>query len=453
MDYDRWAKSLNESSWSYENLLSYFKKSENFTGSNPFAPIDSTYHGYSGTLHNTHVVPPQNISANFLKAVEELGYNITDYNGKQQMGASILQYNMDKGQRFDNGLGFLSTVKNRKNLEILDCSYVIKIDISGNEVKGVIFTRNNNTYIARNRKEVILSAGALSSPQILMLSGLGPKDHLESLGIPVIKDLPVGKFLLAHVSTTIPFSSNITFESESLRKSIEDLLQGEGSLTRPMIYDAVGFFKTSVEQNEYPDIEILFGNISKSELTRKIYSYSEETINVLTQNSSNLFTLQPTVLHPKSMGTLTLKSASPFDYPLIDPNVFSDKHNSDLETLYQGVLLILKLLETKAFKSMNVRLALKQFPGCEHTEAMSREYWYCYFRRVTRLVYHEVNTCPMDTNASTGVVDRELKVFGIKHLRVADASVIPVPTTGHTNAPCTMIGEKAADLIKQHYIV
>lgn len=453
-DYDKWAELVNDPGWNYENLLPLFKKSENFKRTNPYVPIDEDFHGYKGPLHISQAAPPLDFAHTMLRAATQIGYNITDYNGRNQLGASIFQYFMKDGLRFDHEMAFLSPVKQRPNLEILGGSYVIKIDIDDKKkVKGVIFTRKHKTYIARNRKEVILSAGAICSPQILMLSGIGPKEHLESLGIPVVQDLPVGKTMYDHTMTVLTFTSNVTLETPTFRESLKQLLHGQGPLTRVLATDAVGFFKTPVEEIEnYPDVEFFFANFTSFGILPKWFGFSQETADALAQNSSISFSISPYILHQKSFGTVTLKSADPFDYPLINPNILSDKENKDLETFYQAVQIILKLLETDTFRSMNVAFAVRQLPGCEHTQSMSREYWYCYFRRVSALLYHGSSTCMSGTSPKTAVVDNELNVFGIESLRVADASVIPFAVSGHTNAPCTVVGEKASEIIKQYYM-
>lgn len=447
LDYEKWSELLQDPNWSYEHVLPYFKKSETLIRTNPYVPIDKRYHGYRGPLRMSQNIPPLNLSGTILKGINEMGYNITDYNGKQRLGGSIFQYYNKNGLRFDPEMAFLSPIKHRKNLKVLDRSYVTKIEFfrGSNKVKGVIFTRDNRTFIARCEKEVILSAGAIASPQILMLSGVGPREHLESLGIPVVQELPVGKTLMDHTITYLTLSSNVTFTEESLETSIKKLLRGRGPLASVALLDAVGFFKTPVERIEnYPDVEFMFINI-----TRSVGSFRQDVRNALISNVSNPIGVQLILLHQKSYGTVTLKSACPFEYPLIDPNLLSDKNNSDLETLYQGVQILSKLLETKALRSINASLIVPQIPECTHTELMSREYWYCYFRTVTILGLHATATCLSGTNPKTAVVDKELRVFGVRGLRVADAGVVPNDVTGHTNAICTMIGEKVSDLIKK----
>lgn len=451
-DYERWSKLLNDSSWSFENLLPYFKKSENFTRTNFQVPFDVNYHGFHGPLHMTQSYPPQKISNNILEGSQQMGYDIIDSNGVKHLGSSIFQIFASNGRRFDPEMAFLSTIKGRKNLRILDGSYVTKIEVCNTtkQVKGVIFTRQSKTYVARIRNEVILSAGTISSPQILMLSGIGPQEHLESLRIPIIQNLPVGVTLRDHSITSVILSSNFSVEPQSLRDSVNEFLHGKGSLTRSFPIDAVSWFRTPIEPNvKYPDMEFVYFNVSGSALGQKLFGWSAETYNALNPNVSNPFSINLTPCHPKSYGTVTLKSADPFDYPLIDPNLLST--DEDLETIFQGVLRLQRLLDTESFKKMNVRFAVDQFPGCSHAPPLSKEYWYCYIRSVTGIGYHPVGTCPTATSPKTGVVDNKLKVFGVTGLRVADASVIPFPLSAHPNAPCNMIGEKISDIIKSSY--
>lgn len=454
MDYKRWADLLNDSSWNYPHVLQYFKKSENFTKTNPFTPIDLNYHGYHGPLHMTESVPPQKITSKMFKGSEEMGYNLTDFNGKNTKGVSVFQVYTKDGWRFDSEMAFISPVRHRNNLKVLDRSYVTKIKISKRtkRVEGVIFTKDNETYIARNRKEVILSAGAISSPQILMLSGIGPQKPLKSLGIPVIQDLPVGKTLREHAAVPLVFSSNVT-AYESLVDSAKDFVHGKGSFTRPFQYEFVGWMNSPMEKNkDYPDIELLLSNITDSPLSQRFYGWSDETYEALNVKVPNPIVILVVLLHSESNGTIQLRSTSPFDYPLINPNLLSDKENKDIETLYQGIKLVLDLIETEAFRSMNITLALTQLPACSHLKSWSKDYWYCYLRHLTVPGSHQVGTCLTGSSPKTGVVDKELRVFGVNGLRVADASVVPITPTGHTNAVCTMVGEKISAMIKKTYI-
>lgn len=448
-DYNKWANVTNDINWRYENVLSYFKKSEKFTRANQFVPIDYSYHGYRGLLRMTQPKPPQNESLAIIKNSEQIGMKLVDYNGREQLGVSILQYYVKDGRRFDPEMAFIEPAKRRSNLKVSDKSYVTKIQINNitRRVEGVVFTRNNKTYIVRSRKEVVLSAGAVGSPQILMLSGIGPKEHLNSIRIPLIQDLPVGQDLREHVIIPLIYSCNVS-TTDSLEKSVVDLLNGEGALTRPDTFDAVSFLKTSQQELEdVPDIEFYYGNFSDNPLIPKYYGWNKITYEAIDAKVPNPFALSLILLHPKSKGSIKLKTNSPFDYPLINPNMLNDTR--DLETLYQGIVFALN--HNEVFKNINASLAFKQFPGCNKFAPLSKDYWYCYMRQITIIGGHPVSSCPAGVDPKNSVVDSRLRIFGIKGLRVADASVVPVTISGHTNAVCTMVGEKVSDLIKQDH--
>lgn len=456
LDYDEWAQLINDPSWNYQNVLPYFKKSEQFTRTNLHVPTDYNYHGFEGPSHISQAYPMPNVSNSVLKAAKQLGHRLTDYNGREQQGFSVLQHHMKDGKRFESDYAFIFPALLRRNLEVLDRSYVTKVVFyrNSNKVKGVIFTRNKKTYIARCKKEVVLSAGAINSPQILMLSGIGPRDHLKSLKIPVIQNLPVGNNLLDHPITILIFSSNISAESINIRESLKELLvKGQGPLIAGFC-DAVGFLKSPVEKIEnYPDVEIMFTNVTGSrDILTKYYGFTEEVFRTIQPtNGQNLFSIQIINLNQKSVGTLRLKSSDPFEYPLIDLNLLSDKDNHDIEILYQGIQAVLRLTETTAFRGLNVSLALDRFPGCDAFRRLSREYWYCYIRRMLATGLHQMGTCSTGLSERSGVVDRKLRVFNTRGLRVADVSVVPLSLRAHMMAPAAMIGEKVSDIIKEQY--
>lgn len=454
LDHQQWSELLDDPSFRYENVLQYYKKSDNFTRRSPYSPIDVNYHGYTGRLHTTQTVPPLNISEDILLGSRELGYEITDYNGKQQVGASILQYYIKNGMRDDPGEAFVSSAKHRTNLKVLVGSYVTKLEISERtkRIEGVIFTNQNKTFIARSRKEVILSAGSISSPQILMLSGIGPKEHLDSLKIPVIENLPVGEKLRDHAITFFVLSSNASSTSQSTEESVRQLLQdGAGPLTKPFPFDTVEWHKISNgSTGNIPDVELIFTNISGAFLLTRTMGFTNETYNIFQPQVPHPLTLIMTPCHTTSSGTIKLKSADPFEYPLIDSNILSD--GRDLEKIYDSVQVILDLTKTEAFRKMNVTLVPLEFPECNNTEPLSKDFWFCYFRRATVSGSHPSSTCLMGTNPQNGVVDSESKVFGLKNLRVVDASVIPFTMAYHPAAVCAMLAEKVSDQIKRQHL-
>lgn len=379
----------------------------------------------------------------------QFGYNITDYNGYDQLGISIFQYMTFKGARFDHGKAFLEPVINRRNLKVLDKSFVTKIEIDKQtkQTTGVLFTRDGKTYRVTIRKEVILSAGAISSPKILMLSGVGPKRDLNNLGITVIENLPVGQNLRDKPIIPLIYSSQNTTVHEDLESSVKQYINYKGPLTRPIEFDVVGFFNSHHSKN-YPELEYIFGNISNSVIVKKYFNWNNQLYNALNPPVPNPFALQIILLHPTSVGTIKLKSVNPFDYPLIDPNIL-DTIN-DRETLYKGIQSSLNP-DNIAYKILQATLAVSSVPGCENKQPNSRDFWMCYMKITSTVANHPTGTCQASKSHSTGVVDYKLKVFGISGLRVADESVIPVTISGNTHGAQTLIGELGSDIIKTDY--
>lgn len=456
-DYSRWASLVNDSTWSYENVLHYFRKSENFHATDPEAPIDYGYHGIGGYWNVEHHQPNIPLKYTFLEANSELGYNFTDYNGRHQMGGTVAQYNTIMGKRHDQATAFIFPVIDRENLVVQTESYVTKIEINSttNEATGVIFTYQNYTYRATATKEVVLSAGVISTPQILMLSGIGPQQHLEELGIPVVQNLSVGMTLREHTGLFgLRFSSNTTVPSLTLREQIEEYLNGSGPLTSNTRSHVIGWYKSNIEQTpDYPDLELVIDVSGKSSaLGQKYLNWKDETWNSVWKNRSASFYLALVLLRAHSVGTVKLKSNNPYDYPLIDYNLLSDAQNKDIDALYEGIDFCLKLVNTTAFRKIGAKFEGTHLPACSSYQFLSKDYWYCYLRQLGVAVFHPVGSCPMGTDPSEGaVVDSNLRVFGIKNLRVADSSVFPFTLSSHTSADCAMIGEKVSDMIKLNY--
>ncbi|XP_050502506.1 glucose dehydrogenase [FAD, quinone]-like isoform X2 [Diabrotica virgifera virgifera] len=455
-DFDHWAQLVKDTSWKYENVLQYFKKSEDFVKTNSEAVIDWEYHGTDGYLYTNHHQPSSNYTRMFLAATKELGINITDYNGKREVGSTILQLNTKDGRRFDQATAFLKPAAGRSNLLISQGSYVIKIEINNSTKRatGVIFTKDKKTYRAKIRKEIILSAGVFSSPHILMLSGVGPKEHLKRFNISVIQDLQVGSHLHETVYCGLPFSSNYTPQSKPLEDQIKDYLHGVGDLAAANKIDGALFYNTKLEpDHEYPDVEIVLSSSTPSALGQKFQNINNETWNALYNHTINgPFSLTVLLLKSRSQGTARLKSSSPYDYPLINLNLLTDPGHKDIDTIYEGIQFVLNLTKTNAFQSIAPVLEVKQLPTCANTEFLSKNFWYCYIRTMGMAAYHPAGTCPTGTDPKEGaVVDRNFNVYGLKKLRVADASIFPFTFAGHPNAPCTMIGEKISEVLKYEY--
>lgn len=455
-DYDTWAEIVGDPSWRYENVLEFFKKSEDFHKTNPDAPVDWEYHGRDGNLYTNFHIPPSNFTKLFLQANKEFGKNITDYNGKEQLGATILQLNTKAGKRFDQASAFIKPLTMRHNLIVSEGSYAIKIEINTNTktTTSVLFTKNKKTYRAKINLEVVLSAGAISSPQLLMLSGIGPKNHLKIKHIPLIQDLEVGSRLKDHIFCPLTFSSNLTSPEEALTQEIKEYIRGFGDLTAGNPLDAAGWYKTDFEKNpSYPDIEIIPTTSAETELGRKFLSWNQETWNDINNNKVNdPFGLSVVLLRTKSAGSVRLKNGNPYNYPDIDSNPLSDVKSKDIKTLYQGIKLALKVIEMPTFRKIDAKLRVTRLNACSNFRYLSNRFWYCYIRHMSIPAFHPVGTCPSGRDpGEAAVVNGNLNVFGVKNLRVADASVIPFTFSGHPNAICTMIGEKLSEAIKIDY--
>ncbi|CAH1115147.1 unnamed protein product [Psylliodes chrysocephalus] len=456
-NYNQWARILHDSSWSYKNILKYFKKSENFHWTNTKAPVDLKYHGKEGLLHVQHKVPDHPLNDLFIEANKQLGYDITDYNSETQIGGSIIQLFTNNGTREDMGTIFITPFLDRPNLKVLTQSYVTKIEIDKETktAKSVLFTNNGKTYRARANIEVILSAGAISSPQILMLSGVGPKKHLQDLEIDLIEDLEVGSSLKEHTLLShLWFMSNLSIPTETINQQLSDFLKGYGSLTSANTQaQGLGFYNVNNKTSTVPNVAIFLDYSEISVIEQQFFGLDEETFESLKKIGSHPIRFLLIHLNPKSEGTIRLKNKSPFEYPLIDPMLLSDSSGKDLKAMYNGIQQIFKLSQTPAFKKINLKFDNVPLPTCKNIQFNSQEYWYCYLKQLTMTGYHPMGTCPMGINTSTGaVVDSNLKVFGIKKLRVADASVFPTPIAGYPSMTCLMIGEKISDIIKEEYL-
>ncbi|KAK4887896.1 hypothetical protein RN001_004167 [Aquatica leii] len=448
-DYDDW-KSEGNSGWGYEDVLPLFKRSEDFKSVG-----DVDYHGTGGYL-SVNVVKSNHTQVEaFIEANKELGRPEIDYNGKRQLGVGRTQTNTINGRRHSVGKAFLQLARNRTNLCVESNSLVTKILIKSpkKQAYGVLYNKNGITYKAKCRKEVIVSAGTVNSPQLLMLSGIGPKSHLKKIGIPVIQDLSVGCNLQDHPAyVDLIFETNYTEPVTTLEENIRNYLNGFGGLTVSANVHALAFLQTNFSNlSESPDIELIMVPSDNSiSYLKKAHRYISENFDAVWSkvNPAKSLTIATVLLHPKSRGSIKLKSSSPFEPPLINLNFLSDKKENDIDTMYRGIQRTLQLLETKAFKSLNASLVYNPVPACKHHQYLSKKYWYCQIRQLTTSLYHPVGTCKMGPDPNKGaVVNSKLQVHGVCNLRVADASIIPLQTSGHTNAPAIMIGEKLSQII------
>lgn len=288
-----------------------------------------------------------------------------------------------------------------------------------------------------------------------MLSGIGPKLHLQETNIPCIQDLNVGHNLHDHPTYyMIYFSTNVSVITEPLLESIKDYFSGFGKLTISAI-SAIGFVQFRVTPSKTPSIEYLFTFATPGPQLQtflvNITGVKEEYYNALAsaENGKRLWTIMPILQHPKSVGRVQLRTKKSTDFPKIDLNYFSDRRNEDIKEMVRAIKDIFQLSKTGPFRSINSQYVGKPIPGCSTHQHLSDEYWECVLRHLSTTLYHPTGTAAMgNIQSGRSVVDCNFRVHGISNLRVADASVIPTTMSGHPQALCYVIGEMAAEYIK-----
>ncbi|XP_063922835.1 glucose dehydrogenase [FAD, quinone]-like [Zophobas morio] len=444
-DYDKWAQ-LGNPGWSYEEVLPYFMKSENSQiGGN------GDYHGKGGFWGVEHATPYSDLFDVFVEANDALNQSNIDYNGAGQIGVSKTQLSIKHGKRQSAGTAFLDNARKRSNLEVVTGALVTRVNINEEtkRAEGVEFATKEQKFRVSATKEVLVAAGAINTPQLLMLSGIGPSKHLEELGIDVIADLPVGQNLMEHPQFLgLTFHTNYSAQGSNLDDSIEQYLQGSGPLTSTA--EALGFLHGSSIDGT-PTIMYAFSppSGSSSPIVARMYNYNDDLIenylNKLNPSSDVSFSL--ILLHQKSRGSVTLKSSDPIDFPNVDLNMFEEEE--DVDDFVKGIDFVLDLVQTEPFQRINATFV--DIPVCGEFEKFSREFWGCAVRHMSMTLYHPCGTTAMGLSEENSVVDSSLKVHGIASLRVVDAGIFPSTISGPTNAAVIMVAEKIADVIKNEY--
>ena len=423
LDYDHWKK-LGNSGWGFGDVLPYFKKSENQQGG------ASAYHGTGGPLNVANLRYVNPLTRAFLSAAGEIGIRSNpDFNTATQDGAGLYQVTQKKGKRHSAADAYLKPAGRRRNLSVLGHAHATQLLIEKGRAIGLAYLRDGVLEEARANGEVLLSGGTINSPQLLLLSGIGPANELESVGIRAEHDLPgVGKNLQDHlmVSTGYLCTKPVTLASaESLPNLLRYFLLKRGPLVSN-VAEAGIFLRTTSGLLE-PDLQLLFGPayyVNHGLKPRKEHSFG----------------FGPTLITPESRGEISLRSANPLEPPAIRANYLSTE--TDMRVIVHGVRLSRQLAHSKAFEAYRGR---ELHPGTNvKTDAEIAEF----IRNEAQTLYHPVGTCKMG-NDSMAVVDARLRVRGIESLRVVDASVMPQIIAGNTNAPTIMIAEKAADMIRQ----
>ncbi|ASJ73691.1 GMC family oxidoreductase [Granulosicoccus antarcticus] len=432
-DFDSWAAAGNEG-WSHQEVLPYFRKLEN----HPLG--DNDHHSSQGLIGITPMkVGAHPICQNFLDGAEELGYPANDdFNGAEFEGAGIYETNIAKGQRASSNTAYLKPALKRKNLQIKRHAVAEKLllDDSG-RVSGVSVRTPEGVETCSARLEVILSAGAVDTPKLLQLSGIGDSAQLEKHQIAVLKHLPaVGKNLQDHLCVSYYYRANIrTLNDEFLslsgkvKAALQYLLTRKGSLSMS-VNQAGGFFKGDDSEAE-ANIQLYFNPMS--------YQIPVDPKADLVPEPYSGFLLAFNACRPSSRGSIELASASVSDAALIKPNYLSTE--KDINEVIQGSRLIRKIMNSGALQSVT---EAEVIPGAA---VASDEQMLQYFRENGGSIYHLCGSCAMGSDAATSVVDNRLRVHGVKGLRIVDASIFPSIPSGNINAPVMMVAEKGADMI------
>ncbi|XP_043479398.1 glucose dehydrogenase [FAD, quinone]-like isoform X2 [Leptopilina heterotoma] len=445
-DYNNW-NTLGNSGWNYDNVLPFFIKSED-NRDEEIVKQNPGYHGTGGYQSVQRLSHKDQTSKHILQAFQEIGYNSTDLNGANQLGSMRMQATSNNGLRASTNVAFIRPIRNkRRNLIIRTNSRVVKIIIDGEKrAIGVEFvsTETGATEIVTAKKEVILSAGTIESPKLLMLSGIGPADELEKHHINLIQNLSVGHNLQDHVSFVgIKYQINDpTTNYPDCTKREADLKQYLKFKNGPLASGSTGHTSAclqtnSVKNSSSPDFMVVTVPIGKHVDSSVYY---------------NSFIQGAFLLTPKSRGFIKLNATDPvWGNPIINPRYLSDE--SDMDRLMEGTRIILKLMNTTVFRENNIVIDETVLPVCEQFQFNSDDYWRCLARQNTHTYFHYVGTCKMGPkNDSEAVVDSRLRVYGIRGLRVADASIMPVIPRANTNAPTIMIAEKASSMIKEDWM-
>lgn len=425
-DYNSWAAAGNPG-WSYDEVLPYFKRSEKqlfFT--------DDPLHATDGELPVSSRSDQHPLSHVFLQAAQEQGFPINkDFNGPRQEGFGFFQVTQFNGERWSAARTWLDPARGRSNLDILTHSQALKIRFTDKKAQGVLIERRGRVEEIRAQKEIILSAGAINSPQLLLLSGLGDGTSLQTLGIPMVHHLPgVGKNLQDHLSVLVCFRTNrkdTLDAAERFPALLHNLWQYFRHKRGPFtsnVAEAAGFVRTQPELIA-PDLQFHFGPLF-------FIDHGFE------RPPGNGFSLGPQLLQPKSRGEVKLASANGKDAALIDPRYLS--HPDDIDLLAKGLRIAQRIGLSEAFSPYRLAHFLPEKTLKDKDEIVD------YIRRSAEILYHPVGTCKMGKDEQA-VVDAQLRVHDVEGLRVIDASIMPTICRGNTNAPTYMIAEKGADLI------
>jgi len=425
-DYDGWAEAGCRG-WSWEEVLPSFKKAEDQ------ARGASAFHATGGPLHVSDLPAPMPLSLAFVRAANECGYPFNpDFNAAAQLGFGLFQATLKRGVRQSTASAYLVPALKRKNLTVLTGARALGLSFEGGRCVGADYAVDGGRpRFARAKREVILCGGAVNSPQLLLLSGVGPADQLREHGIPVVRDLPgVGQNLQDHVTAYVNYhvTGAETLDGlDSPKNLLNYALLRKGPLASHLV-EAGGFVKTNADLPA-PDLQFHF-------VPGQLYDHG------LTRPAGHGLCILPALLQPESRGEVRLRSPDPLEAPVIDPHYLEAR--ADADVLARGVKLARQIASATSLSRVT---GAEATPGRNVSGKAGLRAW---LRASAESIYHPVGTCSMGVG-ELAVVDSELRVHGLTGLRIADASIMPRIVRGNTNAATIMIGEKAADLVQRSH--
>jgi len=427
-DYDRWAGYEGADGWSFKEVMPYFLRSEGNT------MLSGGMHGTDGPLGVSNIPDPQPTTRAFVQSCQEFGmpYN-PDFNGQEQAGAGVYQTTTLNARRCSAAVGYLKPARSRKNLTVVTDSLVLRIVFEGRRAVGVQYRNGNATRMAHAEAEVLVTAGAIGTPKIMLLSGVGPGDHLRQFGIDVVHDLPgVGENLTDHFGVDIVAELKGPTSLDKYNKlhwmalaGLQYALFKSGPVTSNVVEG--GAFWYSNGQESVPDLQFHF----------LAGAGAEDGVPSVPSGSG--VTLNSYALRPKSRGTVRLRSADPSATPIVDPNYLADL--DDLRIAAEGVRISCEIFRQPSLQKFIRRLHVPS------GEVRDRRDFEAYARRQGRTSYHPTCSCRMGKDAMS-VVDAQLRVQGLENIRICDSSTMPSLIGSNTNAATIMIGEKASDMIR-----
>lgn len=459
-DYDNWA-SLGNEGWSFDDVLPYFKKIETFMVPGPY---NLSYHNYDGYLAVSYAPYKTKIAKAIVESSVEAGFKHLDYNGPTQVGTSRFQVTIRDGVRDSSSRAYLHPIRNRPNFHLKKYSTVSKILIDPHTkvTTGVEFYTRGQKFVVGVTKEVVVCGGTVNSPQLLMLSGIGPKKHLGQMGIPVLSNLKVGYNVMDHIGLgglTFVINKPYSLLIERILSEENVILYAshhQGPMSVAGGAECVVFSDTlnPSDPDGYPDIELMFLGASIFSIPglNKNFGIKDEIYNDVfkTLEGTDSFMVVPMLLRPKSKGRIILRNGDFRSKPRIFPNYLA--FDEDMDTIIRGVRLILNITQEVPLQNLGSKLYDIPLPHCAHFEFDSDDYWKCATRYLTFNIFHYSGSCKMGPKSDKrAVVDPRLRVYGVKRLRVMDASITPEIPAGHTNAPVFMIAEKGSDMIKEDW--